>query len=237
MGNIFSEDPENEESKSRIKNFFSSKNILLLILLLIFLNLVYLDFLILQNSGTKVIEKIISNSQQPSTNTDTCGKECVAKINEIVNLYLKPTASLSPTLTLTPTKAQNPSSTSQSAVAREYYIPFGSGSGSSSDWQDVAGLQAYIDSAGYPGIKSAVFEASLHIPTGNQTASVRLYNATDGHPVWNSEVTFNGNTSSVLLTSSAVSLDSGNKLYKVQMKTQLKYPAILDQSRLHITTN
>ncbi|MEK7159964.1 MAG: hypothetical protein AAB702_00600 [Patescibacteria group bacterium] len=236
MGNIFSEDSESLENKKRLRNFFSSKNILSLILFLILLNLFYLDLLILQNSGTKVIERIISQTPEQSLSKDSCGKDCVAKINEVVNLYLKPTSSLSPTLTPAPTKAQSSSVNSQPQAAREYYVPFGSGSGSSSDWQDVAGLQAYVDSANYPNIKSVVFEASLHIPTGNQTASVRLYNATDGHPVWNSEVTFNGNTSSILVNSQAVLLDTGNKLYKVQMKTQLQYTAILDQSRLHITT-
>lgn len=236
MGNIFSEDSTNENHHRKIRDLFSTKKILVITFFLILLNLTYLDFIILQTPGTKVIEKIVSQSPDNSLNTQTCGKDCVAKINEIVSLYLKPTNSLSPTLTPAPTKAQTSQVNSQLQAAREYYVPFGSGSGSSSDWQDVAGLQAYVDSANYPNIKSIFFEASLHIPTGNQTASVRLYNATDGHPVWNSEVTFNGNTSSVLLTSSAVSLDSGNKLYKVQIKTQLQYTAILDQSRLHITT-
>lgn len=235
MGNIFSEDSTNEKQHGKIRGLFSAKNILVLTLFLILLNLIYLDFIILQNPGTKVIEKIISQTPETSSDNQTCGKDCVDKINEVVNLYLKPTVSLSPTLTPAPTKAQSSSSSTQS-VAKEYYVPFGSGSGSSSDWQDVAGLQAYVDSASYPNIKSVVFEASLHIPTGNQTAGVRLYNATDGHPVWNSEVNFNGNTLSVFLGSQPVSLDIGNKLYKVQMKTQLKYPAILDQSRLHITT-
>lgn len=235
MGNIFSEDLTNEKQHGKIRGLFSAKNILALFIILIFLNLVYLDILVFKGFGSKTIERVISQSPETFSDNQTCGKDCVDKINEVVNLYLKPTASLSPTLTPAPTKAQSSSSSNQS-VAKEYYVPFGSGSGSSSDWQDVAGLQAYVDSASYPNIKSVVFEASLHIPTGNQTAGVRLYNATDGHPVWNSEINFNGNTSSVFLNSQAVSLDTGNKLYKVQMKTQLKYPAILDQSRLHITT-
>lgn len=237
MGNIFSEDSTNEKHKGKIKGLFSVKNILALVLFFVFLNLVYLDILVFKGFGSKTIEKIVSQDQKPSSlDNNTCGEDCVNKINEIVNLYLKPTNSLSPTLTPTSSKAQNNPVISQSQVTREYYIPFGSGSGSSSDWQDVAGLQAYIDSANYPNIKSIVFEASLHIPTGNQTASVRLYNATDGRVVASSQLDFNGNTTSVLLTSQFVNLDYGNKLYKVQMKTQLQYTAILDQSRLHITT-
>lgn len=236
MGNIFSEDSANEKRHGKIRGLFSAKNILVLTSFLILLNLIYLDFIILQNPGTKVIEKIISQNPDNSLDTQTCGKDCVAKINEIVNLYLKPTNSLSPTLTPAPAKVQTGQVSSQPQVAREYYIPFGSGSGSSSDWQDVAGLQAYVDSTSYPNIKSVVFEASLHIPTGNETVGVRLYNATDGRAISGSELNFNGNTNSVFLSSQSISLDYGNKLYKVQMKTQLKYPAILDQSRLHITT-
>lgn len=235
MGRMFSDDVSSKEDKGRLKSLFSAKNILFLLLIAIFLNLVYLDILVFKGFGSKTIERIVSQDNEPSLSIETCGQDCVNKIQEAVTQALKATASLSPTLTPTLAKTQSSLSNSQS-VAKEYYIPFGAGSGSSSDWQDVSGLQAYIDSASYPNIKSVVFEASLHIPTGNETANVRLYNATDGHPVWNSEITFNGNSSSVFLTSSSVSLDSGNKLYKVQMKTQLQFNAILDQSRLHITT-
>lgn len=235
MGRIFSDDSTSEEDRGGIRRIFSSKNILFVLLIAIFLNLVFLDILVFKGFGSRTIERIVSQSQEPSSDEQVCGKDCINKIQEAVNKALQPTASLSPSLTPTPTKAQSSSSNNQSA-AKEYYVPFGAGSGSSSDWQDVAGLQAYVDSASYSNIKSVVFEASLHIPTGNQTASVRLYNATDGHPVWSSEINFNGNTSSVFLSSQAVSLDSGNKLYKVQMKTQLQFTAILDQSRLHIAT-
>lgn len=233
MGNILNDSIK--ESENPIKKIITRKNILFLFLFLIFLNLLYLDVLVFKGFGSKTIERVISQSPETSSDNQTCGKDCVNKINEAVTQALKSTSSLSPTLTPTPTKAAVQSN-STANVSREYYVPFGSGSGSSSDWQDVPGLQAYVDNASYPNIKSIVFEASLHIPTGNQTAGVRLYNVTDGHPVWNSEINFNGNTSSVFLNSQAVSLDTGNKLYKVQMKTQLQFQAILDQSRLHITT-
>jgi len=39
-----------------------------------------------------------------------------------------------------------------------------------------------------------------------------------------------------LLTSQAVALDSGNKLYQVQMKSQLGITTNLLQSRVHIIT-
>ena len=126
--------------------------------------------------------------------------------------------------------------TNTNATPKESFITFGTGSSSSEDWQDIGGAQAYIDTANYPGIKTTTFEASIHIPTGNQTADVRLYNATDKHPVWFSEMHFDGGSTAKLLTSQPIRLDSGNKLYIVQIKTQLKYPANLDSARLRIVT-
>ncbi len=232
MADVFENDSI-EEKDNALKRFISFKNILFALLILIVINLLYLDILIIKSGNIKTIEKIISTPSSTNNQNDSfCSLSCITKINEEIQKLNKQTVSKA--VTPTPTIAQTPSVGSSSV--KEYYIPFGSGSGNSSDWQDVAGLQAYVDSAGYPNIKSVVFEASLHIPTGNETATVRLYNATDGHPVWNSEVNFNGNASSVFLTSSSVSLDNGNKLYKVQMKTQLQFNAVLDQSRLHITT-
>ena len=83
-------------------------------------------------------------------------------------------------------------------------------------------------------MKSVVFEASVYIPTGNQTASVQLFNVTQQHPVWFSEVDMSGGAPQFLV-SRPIQLDSGNNLYQVQMQTQLQFPAQLTQSRLHIT--
>ena len=236
MANIF--ENSREEENNPVKKIITRKNILFLLLFLIFLNLLYLDVIFIQGLGIKTIEKIISTtpSSYSNQNDSTCSSACISKINEAAS-SIKNQVQSGITLTITPTSMKTQSQPqTPSSVAKEYYIPFGSGFGSSSDWQDVPGLQAYVDSSNYPNIKSVIFEASLHVPTGNETASVRLYNATDNHPVWSSQIDFNGNTSSVYLTSSSFSLDSGNKLYKVQMLTQLQFQAVLDQSRLHITT-
>jgi len=125
--------------------------------------------------------------------------------------------------------------TSDSVGGKEFYIPFGTGTNTSTDWIDVGGVAAYVDSRLYGKIKKVVFEASLGIPSGNQTAYVRLFNATDKHPVWYSEISLSGSTPS-LITSSAITLDSGNKLYQVQMKSQLGAPTNLLLGRIHIVT-
>ncbi len=121
------------------------------------------------------------------------------------------------------------------SAAKEYFVPLGTGTNATGDWTDVAGASAYVDTAQYPKIKNVVFEATVSVPTGNQTVYVRLFNATDKHPVWFSDVSMN-TTGPLLLTSSPITLDKGNKLYQVQMKTQLKFTANLSQSRIHITT-
>lgn len=232
---------EEEKKSFNFRSIFTFKKMLALVFFLLFLNVIYLDMLLLSGTGNKqtIIQRFesITNQVPPSQNkqtqnADVCPQSCISQINQI--------AASGKTTAISPTQTPIPSNSLAPAVflqPKEYYVPFGSGSGSSSDWQDVAGLQANVDSASYGTIKSVKFEASLHIPTGNETATVRLYNATDNHPVWNSELSFNGNTASVFLTSSAINLDSGNKVYKVQLKTQLQYTAVLDQSRIHITSN
>ncbi len=236
MANYISEDATVEENQSRISKFFSFKNILLLLFLLIFLNLLGLDLLIINGWNVKMSEKIITTSvaSHNSINTNVCSQDCIFKINAVSDM-IKGNKAISLTPSPTPFKQQVNTVSNSSTSVKEYYVPFGSGSGSSPDWQDVSGLQASVDSASYGNIKSVVFEASLHVPTSNEIVSVRLYNATDKHPVWNSDITFIGDSSSVFLVSPSINLDSGSKVYKVQMKTQLQSPAILDQSRLHIT--
>lgn len=234
------EEIESSERKFNITRLFSVRSLAILFFVFLFLNVIYIDVLLIQGSKPTIVQKFtnIINPTPSAENKiiaspDICPQSCVSQIQQAITL-IKPSATISPT----PLPVNNSSSqTTGSSQTKEYYVPFGSGSGSSGDWQDVAGLQASVNSNSYGSIKSVVFEVSLHIPNGNQTASVRLYNFTDNHPVWNSEVDFNGNAQSALKTSQAISLDSGNKLYKVQMKTQLQFEAILDQSRIHITTN
>ena len=125
--------------------------------------------------------------------------------------------------------------TSDTAVSslKEAYIPLGTGVNNATDWVDVKGAAAYVNTGSYGAMKKVTFEASIGVPSGNQTAYVRLYNATDKHPVWYSEMTMAG-AGPELLTSTPITLDSGNKLYQVQMKSQLGAASNLLQARVHI---
>lgn len=228
-------DGENKIEKSRnpaqqVRNFSPFKFVIFVFAFIILLNLAYVDWLLFFEGKQVVIEEPISFTPvspvvQEEENS-ICPQSCVSQIQEA-------TASLKLTTTVPPTASGE---TRASAGAKEFFVPFGSGSNSSSDWKDVEGLQAYIDSTNFEGVKKVTFEASLRIPTGNQTAYVRLFNKTDKHPVWFSEVSVTGGTPALLI-SEPITLDKGNKLYQVQMKTQLQFSAILDQARIHIITD
>lgn len=138
-----------------------------------------------------------------------------------------------PTSALTPTSA--PLMIAQSSSVKEFYIPLGTGKNATDDWADVNGLQAYIDTTNYGNIRKVTFEVGVHIPTGNEIAYARLFNVTDKHPVWFSEVSLEGGDPKFLV-SQPIALETGNKLYQVQMKTSLKFEAVLDQARIHVIT-
>jgi len=123
----------------------------------------------------------------------------------------------------------------KSPIANEYYISLGSGVNTSDEWTDVPAAQIYIDSTKYENINTVTFEVSMYIPNGNQIAFARLYNVSDNHTVWNSEVSLSGGTAKLLI-STPITLDPGNDLYQVQMKSQLKGPTNLVDAKVHIVT-
>jgi len=215
-------------TKKKTSPFSTLSILLLFITLLVLVNLLYVNMKIgyLQEL---LKEKTASTNTPVQYNTvaNQCPTNCLSKIEEIKKTI--------DTLSVQSTKTQNTTQVIQSNGPKEYFVAFGSGTSSSGDWQDVSGLQAYVNKQNYTNIKTVTFEATMYTPTGNQTIYVRLYNATDKHPVWNSELSLDGGTAK-LLTSPSITLDSGNKLYQVQMKTSLRYQAVLNQARLHILT-
>lgn len=138
-----------------------------------------------------------------------------------------PAPSKEPSITTSPSKE-----TTTDTSVKDHFISFGSGTSTSADWTDVGGLQATVDLGGYRNIKEIRFEVSVAVPTANETVWIRLFNKTDNHPVWKSEVSAKGASS--YSVSEPILYDKGEKTYQVQMKTQLQYIANLGQSRLHI---
>jgi len=162
----------------------------------------------------------------------------LTKSQKTVNIANKltpvPTSPTVPKLTgtTTPTPIAVARESIPNSSIKDQYISFGIGSNQTDDWADISGSQVNIDFGNYQGIKEVRFEVSVSIPTANETASVRLFNVTDKHPVWYSEVTTTNNT---YVVSQPIVHDNGIKTYQVQMKTQLKYLANLTLARIHIT--
>src|SRR3989344_8208245 len=207
-----------------------AKEVIIILLAVILANLIFLDLkAVLKDEKVNIpkIQTIITPTTPiiPSNPDNLCPVSCLDKISEA-------TASIKlqePVVTI----VQQVKSVSE---VKEFFVPIGTGANSTEDWEDIPGLLVTIDSNQYGKIKSVVFEATVRVPTLDQWAKVRLYNVTDRQPVWSSEVSFTIGSQPTLLISSPFTLSSGVKSYQVQMKTQIRRPASLDQSRIHITT-
>jgi len=212
-----------EKTTFRLHHLFPKQVLVGLLGFIILTNLVYLDLVFW---GTKTNNEKTIITTIPSV-TPIISPAQIQQDNPAV----VPATVSAQTTVIT---AKNPPAPIMS-TPQEYFIPFGAGATSASDWEDVVGLQATVDSTLYKKIKSAVLEVSLSIPTGNETAYVRLFNKTDKHPVWFSDVFASGGTTQFIV-SSQITLDSGSKTYQLQAKTSLSYPANINQARIHIIT-
>jgi len=173
------------------------------------------------NTPQEKKEKIVTVA---TSSAESCSG-CRADIDELKKILTN----------VTPTRTAFTSIPSSStSQAKEYFVPLGSGSTKASDWTDIPGMSATIDSTNYSKIKSVTFQISLRIPTANGTVYARLFNKTDQHPVWFSEVSSEGPISTIKQASS-ITLDSGSKLYQVQMKNTLQYESIADSAQIKIT--
>lgn len=188
------------------------------VVIFIVANLIYLDYSTFLNGK----ESFISIGNNQYVPTPTPGD--YATLTQVEDIIKAATASAS---------VLKVSNTAPSSQSKEFFIHLGSGSSTSGDWEDVPGVEAYIDTSKYGKIRNAFFESSLYTPTGNQTAYVRLYNVNDKYAVWPSELSIEGGQPKLLISLS-MELPSGNKLYRVQMKTQLKSRTDLVQARVRI---
>jgi len=188
-------------------------------LLLLTVNIVMLDLAIFfGRSGAKPSEVAATTVRvaETPTPTEACPSSCEAKIDALA-------------------KRLDELPVSETAKkTSEYYISLGSGSTKSSVWQDIAGAEAVIDTANYPTIKSVTFEVFLRIPTANGTVYAKLYNVTDKHDVWFSEVISEG----PILTKkeASITLEPGTKTYRVMGLSTLKYDANIENARIRILT-
>ena len=218
-----------------MKLHFLTRFIIPIILSSLAINTIYLDYVSLTKKESEV--PVISLSKEPTPSPAKSPNPS----EEIKHTSVKVIDSCYPYSCVDLIRQATASSLAKSSLTapvissgtREYYIPFGSGETKSDQYEDVSGLQASIDSTKYGSIKKVTFEVSLRIPTGNGKMYVQLFNVTDKHPVWFSEVSSDSSVSK-LMVSSPITLDSGEKLYKVQAKTSMTYQSLIDQARVHI---
>lgn len=221
---------------SFFKNLLSFKTLVTLALLSIFINIAYVQISSSLSPRLRIVERITQalpfvDNKEVKTEDLTCPQACLSEIHQ-ATASSQIQESATTTAALTPA----PESTQAIAVAKEFFVPFGSGSSQAADWEDIPGVAATINTDNYSSLKTVTFEATVRIPNGSQTAYVRLYNATDKSVISKSEMSWEGGTTQLLI-SDPLNLPTGNKTYKVQIKTQLKVLTIFDQARLHIITN
>lgn len=210
----------------------SSHIVIIFLLTLITLNLFLLDLKVFAPENNIKISDIstiatpiptVTNHPQLSTNNLSCPNSCLTLIQKATE-----SNNLNSNLQLT-------TNNQQQVASREFYIPLGSGSTSKSEWTDIIGTDTVIDPGNYGNIKEAYFIASLSNPTQNGAVEAQLFNVTDKHLVWGSTVTMNG-PSAQTITSGKITLDKGAKLYRVQLKSTLRYTASLDNAKIRIIT-
>lgn len=210
------------------------EKIVLFFLVIIFANLLVLNLKIFWPQSKTAVAPV-SNEEMTSQIGKQEGKEMITKSKiladdvcpvpclEAIN---QATASIAPAPTLSQTMIQPLS-------VKEFYIPLGSGSTKSQNWVELAGIESVVDMNNYQNVKTIIFEASMRIPTANGKVYAKLFNVTEKHDVWYSEVEAEG-SSGYRAESANLNLPPGRKLYRVMMKTTMGYESILDSARIKI---
>lgn len=133
----------------------------------------------------------------------------------------------------TKTVVEKQTQTIVQTAQKEIFIPLGSGSTQSNSYVDLGGLQVSIDTTKYSAIDSVAFEGSIRVQGGNGKMYARLYQKDVGGVI-GSEISTSSATGT-LGSSSSFQLQSGNRVYTVQAKTDLvEFPAYIDSARLKI---
>lgn len=125
---------------------------------------------------------------------------------------------------------------SQSSSVREHYVPLGTGSTNSTEWQDLPGVEANVAPSNYGTITGFYFEAGLRVPTGSGQVFARIRNVTDNITLFESELSNEGTTGK-LISSKNMPIPQTTKLYRVQLRSSLGADVLLDSARLKIFVN
>ncbi len=227
-------------SLPRFKLVVSRKAIWWLTVAVIVADLLFLNWRTLSQKPQITTNNISSGlSRFNTSDSNECPAACLVAINQA-----KPVAPDLPqptpiiTASPVPTAFFAPASTGQSVqttTVKEFFVPLGGGTTTSSNWVTLSGLETQVDSNNYNNIKSVFFEASLRLPTGNGRFYARLINISDNTPLEETVVYIEGSQGQ--RREIQFSLRSGNKTYGVQIRSTLGFEGILDMARIKIIVN
>jgi len=204
------------------------------ILIIALIDLVYINWWILQSQSSKVKSQNLEETravQQEIIEEMPSPSVIPSPKSESKTDTKSPETKTVETKTIVERETQTIVQTAQ----KEIFIPIGSGSTKNNNYEDLAGLEVTIDTNKYPNIESAVFEASIWVQDGNGKMFAQLFNSTDKHPVWSSEIS-TSSSKATLTSSPTIILEKGSRTYRVQAKTNLtSYAAHVDNARIKIT--
>jgi len=205
------------------------KIILAIFLILVLLNLGFLDWWIIRNRGKAGNQADLSREIDEvketvgATPTPGCQPGCLEIIAEKVVQAISalPTPKTSKTTVVVPTIS--------SAPAKVSYIPLISEAAvGSEDWQDILPSDFYFDLKDYPTAKNVRFEVYLK---GN--TSVRLYDLTNKRAVDYSDLS-SSSEAFELQRSSDLTIWRGNNLYRLQGRTLSGFQGYIKEAKLKI---
>lgn len=202
---------------------------------ILFLNLLFLNWLILGKKtpglGVEEFSKGIGSETEKETvlDTEVCSSVCLEVIQEEVG---RVAATLSGETKIVERVTQP--ATSQSQI-KMVYIPLGgNGSTTNRDWTDIKAAEVHLDLGDYSSIKEVTWEAFLKVKDGNGQVLARLLDVTHSIGVPGSEISTNTEVSTQA-RSNSLTIWSGRNLYRVQIKSLTGYEATIDSGRIKVT--
>lgn len=162
-----------------------------------------------------------SQTTQTSTTTDTKVAGLETSITELkVRLALL--------------EKSSPTSSTTSSSKYPLYIPIGSSSSSwnPTDWTSLGEFETSINADSYTGYTNMQLEVNFRLVDPSGTASVRLYNVTDGTAV-NSQIDTTS-TTFALRSSGTFTLPTGAKTYRIQVKSSIGKDVYIQTARVKV---
>lgn len=133
-------------------------------------------------------------------------------------------------------KASPSPAAASSGAKYPLYIPMGADGGPWTDqaWTTLTEYQVSINPDDYSGYSGMKLEANFRLSEPGGTASVRVYNVTDGVDVSYSGIDTTS-TSYSLYTSGSFKLNSGTKTYTIQVKSSLGKNLLVQSARIKVS--